>query len=157
MKRFQFRLARLARVRALQEEQARAEWQAAEQEARAAEARTARATADRDTARGLLADDLSAGALGPGEVMLAHGQLDRMDREIRQRREVQVTARFQADQARAPWEERRRDVRALERLEERARDDHHREAEAAEAQTLDEVASTRAARKNQRNSSGDLS
>jgi flagellar export protein FliJ len=153
VKRFEFRLARLARVRALQEEQARAEWRAAEQEAAAAHMYRDQADADRVTARGLLAGDLRTSSITPGEVVLAHQQLDRMDHEFTRRRELAVTAQFQADRARAPWEECRRDVRALDCLEDKARTEHKYEVEAAEAQQLDEAALMRAARKTKMNTS----
>jgi len=155
VKRFEFRLARLARVRVLQEEQARAEWQAAEQEAEAARTHRDQAHADRVQAREVLANDLRTSSIAPGEVVLAHQQLDRMDREFTRRRELAATAQFHADRARTPWEERRRDVRALERLEDKARTEHQYEVEAAEAQQLDETALMRAARKVTTNTSNE--
>jgi flagellar export protein FliJ len=144
MSAFRFRLARLAHVRALQERLAREQWLAAEELARAAEDKAALA---RDTllrARGELRALQSEPTIAVERVMAA----SRLVETLRERRRAAVeharTLRFQADELRRPWSERRREVRGLERLEERDLEAHRTEEATRESREIDEVASMRA-------------
>jgi len=115
------RLRRLARVRAIEEELARTAFAEAVQAAAAAEgelerARRALADARADTARRQRASVLDTGA-----ILAAHGALDGLAGAIEHRRERLAERAASADRSRADWLERRRAVRALERLVDRAR------------------------------------
>lgn len=136
----------MLRVRALQEEIARAAWLEVERAAASAEARTELGARAVRTERADLGRRMEDGAISPVQVLSAHAAIDGMHAHTRGWRERAKTLRFQAQQARAPWEERRRDVQALEKLRERARAAEAREEFSEEAATLDEVAQRRASR-----------
>ncbi len=138
------RLARVLAVRALEEEQARAEWLAAEQEARRAEDATQALWAARDEQTRELGAALPG--LTPAWVMVSHGAIDRTERSALRQRERARTERERAEQARIPWEERRARARGLERLVDRLRTREEAEAHRAEARVLDEINSARALR-----------
>ena len=142
MARFSFRLERVLRVRAVLEEVARAEWQTAEHAAAVAEERHRSLVSARKAA----VDNLP---VGPGPLDVAgllwrQASVERMAEAAGRLLERARTVRYQADEARRPWEQRRRDRRGLERLRERALSAHLMSEEAAEIVTLDEVAVTRA-------------
>lgn len=145
MRSFQFRLARILRVREVEEQAARERFLAADRIARDAEAR---ADAARDTLASALAelrDSQSEHALAPGFLVAAQNTLD----ELRRRRQSALdrarTQRLQASAEQTAWAERRRDVKGLERLSDRDRERWLAEMGRAEAQQLDEVGSMRAA------------
>lgn len=146
MTRFRFPLARLARVRSIQERLAREAWQAAVAEARLAEAGLDAAHAAVDGARDALRRLASAGALDVGNVLIAQRELARLERDEVRVRERVVTLRERAERLRPAWQERRREVVGLERLEQHARDAWTVEERRREARAMDEVAETRAAR-----------
>ncbi|MCP3914811.1 MAG: hypothetical protein GY711_04525 [bacterium] len=141
------RLARVRRVREIQEELARADWLTAERSADAAEEASAAGFAEVAQAREQLGQRMESGLSAPTETLHAFTAIDRIEDTARLWRERARTLRFQADQKRAPWEERRRDVRALELLEDRAREAEIQEEFEAETLELDEVALRRATSK----------
>jgi flagellar export protein FliJ len=145
--RFRFPLDRLARVRSIQERLAREAWQAAMADVRVAEAELDTAHAAVDAAR----DDLrrlgATGVVDVARVLIAQRELARLDRGVVRFRERVVTLRERADRLRPAWQERRRDVAGLERLEEHARDAWIVEERRREARAMDEVAEMRAARR----------
>ncbi len=143
MKRFRFRLERLARVREVQEELARATWAGAEREAREGEEQAdALAEALRAAQRELVAARRDPRG-GAARALVAERTLDTLAERLRSARERARTRRAQADRLRDAWRERERDVAALERLEERARERHQLEAGRAEALVADEAAARR--------------
>ncbi len=144
MSKFQFRLARLAHVRAVQERVARERWLAAEELARAAEAKAEFAREAVVRARDELRAEQSAPTIAIERVMAG----SRLVETLRDRRRSTVeharTLRFQAEELRRPWSERRREVRGLEKLESRDLGQHQQDELVRESRELDEVASMRA-------------
>lgn len=144
MKRFQWPLERVHRVREIQEEVARAAWAEAAQRARAAEEHVDALRAARDEARAKLMA-VPGERFDPAQAALDRDLVDRASRAISHARERAKTLAFQAERLRRPWEERRRDVRGLEKLREKASTHHRRDARRSEADELDEIAQQRAA------------
>lgn len=144
MKRPPFRLERVLRVRRILEQEARAAWNERERRALEAEGSAARGADARDVALGRLGAELAD--LSPAQALWRHARLDGMTRDAVALRERARTLRHQADLAFAPFERRREERRALERLRER---DRRRVAEIArreEAAEQDEITIQRAAR-----------
>lgn len=145
MRRFQFPLARLQRVRELGEELARSELLAAEAALHEAEARLDAARGDLRTAETHVARLQADPQLAPGEVLAAQLTLPALSTRISLRRgEVSVAAKA-VDDARAAWQAARIEVRALERLEERARDIFREEERGREDKALAEIVDRKAA------------
>jgi flagellar biosynthesis chaperone FliJ len=147
MKRFQFKLARLARVRVVQEEIARAEWQAAETSARIAhqqlDATDQSIVRSIDFLRGLQSQLI----FDPSAVLLTRNSIERLE-VVRDQAALRVDqARVFAAEARRPWQVVRTELEGLKRLEVKARTDFRIENEHGEAKQGDEVAMERAARK----------
>lgn len=138
-RRFEFRLARVQRVRELEERVARSERVQAEGLARAAEAR-------RDEARSVLAQSrahlhaILSGNFDPRAVLSYQRMLDGELTSLRRRVESARTQRTQAERMAALHRERKSAARALEELRERARLRHGAELEKHENAVLDEVA-----------------
>lgn len=145
MKRFQFRLARILRVREVEEQAARERFLAADRIARDAETRAESARDALTSAREELRASQSAHTLAPGFLVSAQHALDELLRRRQSAADRARTQRLQADAERAAWAERRRDVKGLERLSDRDRERWLAEEARAEAQQLDEVGSMRAA------------
>lgn len=143
MRRFRFRLERLARVRRIQEEQERERWLAAELARREADAAEAGAREQTAAVEAELRRRQADAALGVDAVLVAQAALERARGAEVRARERTRTATFQAERLRAPWDERRQEVRGLERLEQRARTAWRREELLREAAELDEVAAQR--------------
>lgn len=152
---FQFRLGRLSKVRSIHEEEARGLWSAAE-----AVARNHREVADFHAdeirrARAHLAE-LHGRANVPVERVLAVETTIAAIRVKHQRAEERAkTSRFQADQQQAAWQERKNELRALERMEEKQRAAFDLEVRKREALQMDEIATERAARKARTSSPND--
>lgn len=147
MSRFEFRLARLVRVRASEERLARAEWAAAERRAAEAEERRRSLQGEIAAARTELADELARGQpLSPPRLGISHRALDGLVGALRSRTERALTLRAQADAEARFWRERRARHRALEELEQRARSLHDRAQAAREAAALEAQATARRGR-----------
>lgn len=142
MRPFRFRLQRVLQVRALEEQVARARWLHLEREAAVAEERAVDRFRARDTAQRELRATLVG--LDPAGVLWRHGVLDRMTGAAVRQRERAVTLRDRAEQRRSPWEDRRREVRALERLRARALEAHRDALLREETRALDELNNARA-------------
>lgn len=146
MKRYEFRLNRVKRVRRVAEDLARAEFGVAEASAREAEARVeAHKTAvDRavDELRGLQGSP----KLAPQSVITALGLVDDARRVWFESIEAAKGLRQQAEEKRRAWIAARREVDGLERLDERSRAEYVLERERAEALVQDDTASQRDAR-----------
>lgn len=146
MKRFRFRLSRLSRVRAIQEELARAEWRAAEDLALRAEARV-HEMQDLVAATNAALRELLASGEVPQLEVLAHQDLqDRVRAGLQQARRQAGELRVAAERAREPWTALRVELEGLQRLEDRARENHHAELTRAENAELDQIAQDRAVR-----------
>jgi len=140
--RFRFKLERLKRVRGIEERIARAALSNAERAARDAEDEVERHRGVVDRGRDAAAG-ASDGPLDAGSAELDRRAIDHLLRVLTKRRETALTARGQADRLGDAWRERERDRRGLAELEERLRTRFRRDAERAEAATLDEIALAR--------------
>lgn len=141
-RRFEFRLERVARIRAIEERLARSERISAETLARAAEAR-------RDQARGVLErsrawlGELLKGNVDARGVLSSHRALDLELERLRRATESARTLRTQAERMAAAHQTRRTAARALEELRIRARKRHRELLETSDNALLDEVAQRR--------------
>lgn len=144
---FRFRLERLARVRAIEEQLARERWAQSERAAREREERAESARGELDLGYDSLRRELAAGRLAPapllGHLALLDGLVARRAAALDRSR----AARAVAETERASWLVERRKREGLERLERRERETWRAAESAREAAVLDEVASMRAARK----------
>src|SRR5262249_47217449 len=118
-RRFDFRLARVARVRELEERVARAERAQAEGFARAAETRATGARNEVARARAWLSDVLS-GRIDPRRTLSMHRVLDGQQARLRSAIESARTLRTQAERMAALHRARKAAARALEELRARA-------------------------------------
>lgn len=145
MSAFEFRLARLQRVRAVLEKQARERATEADQRARAAEGTAETRRLEIARAEDTLRAQQSSRAIALGDVLASQRAIE----DLRARRRAAVerarTLRFQADECARTWRERKRELEGLERLEERDHAGHRLEENQREARAIDEVASMRAA------------
>ena len=145
MRGFRFRLARVLRVRALEEGVAREEWGAAEARALAAEGEE-RALGERlQDARDQLADQACDGPLDVPARLAGQSATDQLElrRALGRRRAGELRAATEAP--RAAWEASRRAVEGLERLSLRAEERFRAEREREENALADEVALRRSA------------
>lgn len=146
MSAFRFRMARLQHVRGLEEQIAREMFLAADRTARESEgaadaARVAITHAEREL-RGVQ----SKPRIDIGELFAHQRHLDRR-RELRVQALARARAlRAQAETLRNKWSERRRELRGLERLEERDHESWRQDELVRETRELDEVAIARARR-----------
>ena len=139
---FRFRLARVQRVRDLEERVARAAWGEAQAEALQAERSRDRASTHLEETRRELTRR-PAERLDPGQALLGERLLDAGLEALHRTHETVETTRTQAETARSAWAERERDRRALDKLEERHRSAHLEEVRKAENAQMDEVAGQR--------------
>lgn len=145
MKRFQFRLARVLRVRRIEEQAARATFLEQQVLAREAQESAEQALGQRQLMESQLTDQLQSGPIDPRSAIRGQNSIEGMGHVCRRRRDQATTLSLQAEQAREPWVETRVDVRALERLEDRMRERHLSAVEKKANQELDETAARRAA------------
>ena len=140
-KRFEFRLARVKRVREIEERVARAAWSSAERTATEAEARC-------DAARERIADArrAPAGEIDPTRILLGHRATDGLLQGLLRSKEAALTLRGQAARLGQAWQGREVDRRALEELETRARERHRVAREREEAKEMDETGIARSRR-----------
>ncbi len=148
MKKFEYKLARLSRVRTVQEEIARAQWQGAEMVVRrslAREQELGNAIAQAIAELGLAQ---AAPQLNPQHILQARQAIGFMDKQLAAQGRQTRVARIDADRLRVPWQKVRTEVEGLKRLEKKARDSFRVEREREEAKQSDEVAMERARRNN---------
>jgi flagellar export protein FliJ len=141
---FEFRLARVLRVRSLEEELARSAWQTAVQAARSADERATDLRTRRDTALAELAAAMRSG-LAPAAWVVQAGIIDRVSDSIVAADERARTLEKQAEALVEPLRERHTEVRKLERLRDKQAAVHRLECTRKDAVLMDEVALTRAA------------
>lgn len=144
MKGYHFRLARLKRVRDVEERTARERFLAADRRASDAEDAVARARDAVCAAEGDLRAAQSSRTLSPAHVLTALGAVAGMRERARVLHDRSLPLRAAAEAERGAWSERRRDLRGLERLEDRDRERWRAEEGRREALALDEVAAMRA-------------
>lgn len=143
MPRFQFKLKRLLRVREISEELARADVAIAQSEAEQARsllaaARVGLATAEREL-------ETTRERNGANAALVAERTLPPLLRRIVAGRHRLQAAELAATAARNVWQARRTDMRALEKLEERARAVFAEGERAREDRVLQETIERRAA------------
>ncbi|MFT5048655.1 MAG: flagellar export protein FliJ [Chlamydiales bacterium] len=149
MKNFNFRLARVLRVRRIEEHVARAAFLEQQAKAREAQESFSQALVERRQMEVQLADQVRSGPLDPRSAIRGQDSIDSMSRVCLRRRETATTLTLQAEQARQPWSEARIEVRALEHLEETKRARFRSETEKQANLELDETAARRAKRRTQ--------
>ncbi len=147
MSRFQFRLARLERVRQTQEHLAEERWAAAEARWREAAQRERLAQLAFERALDELRVAQGRGALSPPEVLRSQDALRRLAALAAREKAQTARRRAEADAAREPWRLLHAEVEGLERLHQRARASHLRDATTLEAREADERAIQGAARR----------
>lgn len=145
MRRFRFPLARLQRVRELGEELARSELLAAEARLHECELRLEDARADLRAGEEGVARLQSDGSLRMGEIIAAQRTLPTLLARVTSRRTEVAAAAQVVEECRAAWQAARIEVRALERLEDRARDIFREEERASEDKQLAEQVDRKAA------------
>lgn len=138
-----FRLDRMLRLRRREERAAKLRWAAAAREVAAANARRDEGRAALVRAEAELATEygttLPAGGRGQRARLAAHVALDALtERKVRDE-DALVASRKDAAAARAPYDERRRNVEALERLESRWRRERRRKRRRREDRERDEI------------------
>jgi len=144
-RRFDFRLQRVERVRAIEEQVARAERATAESQARAAEARRDEARSVLERSRTWLADFL-LGRFAPTDALVAQRALDGEQRRLQRTVEGARTARAQAERLAQAHKTARSAMRALEELRARALERHRAALERLDNAALDEIAAQRTRR-----------
>lgn len=154
-RRFDFRLARVLRVRRVEARIASASFALAERAAREAELRRDEVLADVGRAQSELRDMLAPGPdrppsdrrdpdrIVPRVALIAHEQISRQLALLRSRMEDALTARARAERMAMDWRARDAARRALERLEERQRSAHLRCLERSDEKAIDERTSAR--------------
>jgi len=142
-RKFDFRLARVLRVRAIEERVARAEWSVAQAALHEAEAKRNERSQGLSDARQSLGAGRVSGAINPQRSLLVERTLDAQVFGLSNAIEQVHGKLVSAEQLAAAWRGRERDRRALSELEQRARDSHRIELEAESNAEMDETASAR--------------
>lgn len=143
MKRYAFRLARVLRVRRLQEELLRAAWLEARARADAARAAEAAQARELELARAELARLQGAGALDPSAVLRHQDLCARSERELARLAARARTLEAEAARRSDALRQARTAVRGLERLDERRRRAHREDCDRREQLETDETAARR--------------
>ena len=146
MSAFRFRLARLLRVREVEEELARERWRTAERAARAAEGRADLRRGELARSLELLRAEQARERIDPARVLAADVAIEAQRAALQGALEHARAARLVSEQARAGWLACKRAHEGLTRLETRDRVLARQTAGQKEARELDEVASVRAER-----------
>lgn len=141
--RYAFRLARVLRVRRLQEELLRAAWLEARSRADAAHASEAAQARELTQARDELARLQGAGALDAAAVLTHQDLCARSERELARLATRARTLEAEAARRSDALREARTAVRGLERLDQRRHRAHREESDRREQAATDEVAARR--------------
>jgi len=144
---FEFKLDRLLRVRAVQEELAQNAWQAAEAHTRAELARLERIEQELVGARAYQESVQTSPHLDPGLVLTTRRSIELLEGHQRKARGRLEVARGRSEVARRAWQEARTALQGLQRLRAKARGHHVQEERRAEAKLADAVAMERDARR----------
>ena len=155
---FHFKLGRLSRVRDLQEQSARNLWAAAETIAQNHIEVVEHYASEIANARSELGLAQAEEAIEVGEILRFQHAIERLVERMASAHELAKTSRYQADQLEESWRTAKSDSRALERLEERQRDEHEFEERKLESLKMDEIAIERnfASRRGERLQSEEL-
>jgi flagellar biosynthesis chaperone FliJ len=143
---FRFRLARLLRVRAVEEEVARERWRSSEHAARALEETESVRRAELASSLELLLVLQSRPRIDAARVLAADLAIEGQRCALRDAAGHARTARVRCEEHRGAWIACKRAHEGLARLEARDRDLARRGADSKETRELDEVAGARAER-----------
>lgn len=146
MKRFEFRLARLARVRRIEERRAHTLWQAAESQARSAQERVQAAQQEVVLATETLRQAQSDKHISALDVLNIDSAIVRLVHQVSLARSDAQRLQALAQDKRLPWQKLRTELEGLVRLEDKARKSHRAQYEREQALQMDQIASERAAR-----------
>lgn len=146
MSRFRFRLQRVLGVRRLEEELARAAFMEGETRAQQAESVRDRARHDVEQSLAQLTRAVEARELDADAVLLDQFTVDQTAKRLPPAAQRARVAREGAERERRAWEERKRALKSLENLRERARTAHQAEEARVDNLRLDEQALIRAGR-----------
>ena len=150
MSRFRFRLQRVLGVRRLEEEIARAAYMEVETRAKSAESARERAREDVRAGLAQLTRVVEARELDADAVLLEQFSVDQATKRVPPASQRARLAREAAERERRSWEERRRALKGLENLRERAQTAFRAEEARVENLRLDEQALIRAGRRKPR-------
>lgn len=137
------RMKRLIRVRHAQEASARGIWIEAQSVADRRLAHADRLSDAHSDARKHLSDQLASAPVRGAVIERDTQLIDGLSTAAGQQRRLATTAQTQADIARKPYDERRRELRSLERLQERMVAQASRDKTEKENAAQDETASQR--------------
>lgn len=140
---FTFRLARVARVREVFEEEARGEFTTALHELHLCEARCDQLRQELDQGVQAQGNAQLAGTLDIKALLARERSLETLQRTLVQARQVAAQARAQAEERRAIWQTRRGEWQALVELSDRHKQRHMEQVNRAENAESDEVATQR--------------
>jgi flagellar export protein FliJ len=143
--RFTFPFDRLARVRGIEEQEARAIWARAEREADVALTALQRAEDQLEQARAYLRESLSSGTVAAGRVLLFQDTLGGLAQRVTATRAEWRAKRSAADALVQRWRTKKQECESLGRLRERALSRHRADLSAADARGMDDVALQRMA------------
>ncbi len=142
---FKFRLGRLSRVRDIQERNARNLWAAAEEVARNHREVVEHFQSEIVRSREELARIQATESIEIGAVLSTQHVIENLEKRRSVAEELARTSRFQADQLQESWQVAKSEARALERLEERQREEYELAERKLESAAMDEVALERTA------------
>ena len=145
MKRFRFPLQSVATVRAWREREAREQFAARMHELAAADEALRQARA-RLTELEQVVRSARTGTFRPAEQAASLAAYQTEQGAMQRAAQARGDAKAAVDRAREAWQTRRNELRAVEKLEQRARQSHRLEHERAEQTLLDELASMRGPR-----------
>lgn len=144
MKRPEFRLGRVQRVRELEADVARGGLQEALSRLAEGEAVVEKYEASVAGLRGLWRERVASGTMvTPAEILALEAEVERQLQTTEEARKRVKVLEADVERARAIWSAKKRDERALERLHERAVESHALEDRRADAREADEVATRR--------------
>lgn len=141
---FRFRLARVRRVRDIEEEIARSALLAAEGTLRAAERALDETRARLAQAHDAIEELQRRSPVDPRDVLAADATVRGLARRVTQAQQSLAAALEAEQRARNAWLEARRDARTLGQLETRAAANHRAERETREARETEELTAGRA-------------
>ena len=144
---FRFPLARLLRLKEIEEKVAQARYSEANHVAARQEEAALRERAAALAAQAQLLALQSEAAVNVASVLSSIGLVDAAKKREAAERERALTLRFQAEQQRGAWVESRRDVKGLEKLRDRRREEFLAVRGAIEAALMDETAAVRHVRR----------
>lgn len=142
----QERLARVRRVREIQERALRPEWASAERAANDADDVVSRLAELRSGSEVELAQRVVVGSVDVQQMVLDGESLDRLDAAVVAARVRAREARRVAEQRRVPWQQRRMEAEGLRRIEQRQAALQRAEGLEREQSTQDEQSGMRHAR-----------